>query len=380
MTRLRQAFFVFFLILLINSGTAVQANETFKIGLFAPFSGDNAEYGYKFERAITQYVDELNAAGGIHGHLLEIVREDDRSLPVEAANIARRFASDRSIVATIGSFSSTAALAAAPILERAGVVQLSPSSSHPDFTNQGTYMFRNVNTQDIEGVFNAEFVLNQLEGKRIAIVYRQDDWGLTASGSFAAAVQELDPEAEIVLNEAIIEGTRDYRPLLTRLQSRQPDTIYIALFYADAAIFAQQAKQAGFDVTFVTNSSLSNPEFIALGGEAVEGVYVPTNFFAGDPHDVVQNFITEYKQRWNEDPDQFAAIAYDSIALIAEAVRDLVEHDEAISRTAIRDALYKLPPYRGVSGTIRFDERGDVHKDMTWLIVRDGEFHILESP
>lgn len=352
------------------------AADPIVIGLFAPMSGDNAEYGRTFDRAITIFVDQINAAGGIHGRPIQIVKEDDRAQPAEAANIARRFAADRNIIATIGSFSSTASLAAAPILERAGVVQLSPSSSHPDFTKQGTYMFRNVNTQDVEGPLNAEFVVGRLGAKRIAVIYRQDDWGLTASQSFVKAARSLG--AEVVLNEAVIEGTRDLRTLITRLHTLNPDAIYLALFYADAAVFAQQAKQGGLRVPVVTNSSLHNPQLIALGGDAVEGFYVPANFFPGDPDPVVQNFIAAYRARWNEEPDQFAAIAYDSIAVIAEAIKSILDAGRPLTRQAVRDALYALPPYRGVSGIIRFDSEGDVHKQMTWLVIENGEFKLLD--
>lgn len=352
------------------------ANDPITIGFFAPLSGDNAEYGRKFDHAITLYVENLNADGGINGRPIQILREDDRALPVDAANIARRFASDRRILATIGSFSSTAALAAAPIYERAGVVQLSPSSSHPDFTAQGTYMFRNVNTQDIEGPLNAQFVVEDLGAKRVAVIYRQDDWGLTASSSFVSAIGDLD--ANVVLNEAIIEGTRDFRPLITRMRSLDIDVIYLALFYADAAVFAQQAQQAGLNQPVVTNSSLNNPELITLGGAAVEGFFVPTNFFAGDPDPVVQGFLQSYRERWNEEPDQFAAIAYDSIAVIAEAARSVLDAGQPLTRQAIRDALYNLEPYRGASGLIEFDSNGDVIKSMTWLVIRDGEFQIYQ--
>lgn len=347
------------------------------IGLFAPLSGDNAEYGITFDRAITLYIEELNAAGGIAGRPLVLIKEDDRSLPVEAANIARRFVADGRIVATIGSFSSTASLAAAPIYERAGLVQLSPSSSHPDFTAQGTYMFRNVNTQDIEGPLNAQFVVERLGARRVAVIYRQDDWGLTASRSFVDAARDLG--AQVVINEAIVDGTRDFRPLITRLHSANVDVIYVALFYADAAVFAQQARQAGLILPVVTNSSLNNPELIALGADAVEGFYVPTNYFPGDPDPAVQNFLKAYRERWNGEPDQFAAIAYDSIAVIAEAIRTILEGGEPLTRRAVRDALYALEPYRGASGLIKFDAQGDVVKPMTWLVIRNGRFEILDE-
>ncbi|MBE3577680.1 MAG: ABC transporter substrate-binding protein [Limnochordales bacterium] len=350
------------------------AADPITIGFFGPLSGDNAEYGRHFLQAITLFADKVNAAGGIHGRPLKIVAEDDRANAREAANIAQRFASNRQILATIGSFSSTASLAAAPILERAGVVQLSPSSSHPDFTRQGTYMFRNVNTQQIEGPLVARFVVEEKKARRIAVLYRQDDWGLTASQAFIKAVEALG--AKVVFSEAVVQGTRDFRPLLTKLRSQSPDLLYVALFYADAAVLAQQLRQAGLNLPVVTNSSLNNPQLIELAGQAVEGWYVPTNYFPGDPSPVVQNFLREYRQRWQEEPDQFAAIAYDSIAVITEAIKSVLAAGKPLDRKAIRDTLYALPPYRGVSGIIKFDAEGDVEKSMTWLIIKNGKFEL----
>lgn len=362
---------------LITVPVGAAEKDPIKIGFFGPLTGDNAEYGRHFIQGITLYVDKLNAAGGILGRPVQIVQADDRATPKEAANLAQRFASDKSIIATIGSFSSTASLAAAPILEKAGLVQLSPSSSHPDFTKQGTYMFRNVNTQAVEGKFNAQMVTGDLKAKRVAVLYRQDDWGLTAADSFISAVKSMG--AAVVLSEGVVAGTRDFRSLITRLRSSNVDAIYIALFYADAAIFAQQMKQAGLKVKVVANSSLNNPQFIELGGTAVEGFYVSTNYFPADPSPVVQNFLRQYKQRWNEEPDQFVAIAYDSIAVIAEAIKNVLNAGKPLTRQAVRDALYNLPPYRGVSGIINFDSEGDVQKSMTWLVIKNGDFVLLNK-
>ncbi|MBE3584269.1 MAG: ABC transporter substrate-binding protein [Limnochordaceae bacterium] len=358
-----------------SAATPSASIEPIRIGFFAPLSGDNAEYGRHFLQAITLYTEKVNAAGGLHGHPLQIDAQDDRANPREAANIAQRFASDRSILATIGSFSSTASLAAAPILERAGVVQLSPSSSHPDFTRLGTYLFRNVNMQTIEGPLDARFAIDELKARRIAVLFRQDDWGLTASDAFTKAVEAQG--AKVVFSEAVVQGTRDFRPLLTKLRAQSPDLIYVALFYADAAVFAQQLRQAGINLPVVTNSSLNNPQLIELAGAAVEGWYVPTNYFPGDPSPVVQNFLREYRQRWNEEPDQFAAIAYDSIGVIAHAIDTILASGKPLTRQAIRDELYALPPYRGVSGLIKFNAEGDVEKPMTWLVIRNGKFQLF---
>lgn len=350
--------------------------EPLYIGLFAPFTGENAEYGRSFRQAIDLFVTNLNAAGGVDGRPVEIIAVDDRSDPREAANIAQRFAGDRRILATIGSFTSTAAMAAAPIFERAGVVQISPTSSHPDFTKIGSYMFRNTTIQSLEAPEVARFVVERLGARRIAVAYRQDDWGLSASGHFEEAARGLG--ADIVLSEGFIQGERDFRPFITRIRSVNPDAIHVAMFYADAAVLAQQLAQAGVDVPVITATSLYHPEFLAQGGRAVEGYYVPTTFYPDSPEPVVREFVDGYRVRYGDTPSSFAAQAYDSVGLIVQAVRTILAEGGELTRQAIRDTLYRMPVYQGVTGPIKYDENGDVVKGMTWLTVRDGQFEVVQ--
>lgn len=354
---------------------APASGEPYYVGLFAPLTGDNAEYGRSFKQAIALFVDQLNAAGGIEGRPVQIIEADDRSDPREAANIAQRFAGDRRILATIGSFSSTAAMAAAPIFERAGVVQLSPTSSHPDFTRIGTYQFRNTTIQSLEAPEVARFAVQRLGARRIAVAYRQDDWGLSASRFFQEAAQKMG--ARIVLSEGFIPGERDFRPFITKARAQAPDLVHIAMFYADAAVLAQQMKQAGWSVPVVTTTSLYHPEFLNQGGDAVEGYYVPTTFFPGNPAPHVQAFVKAYEQRWGRLPDSFAAQAYDSIGVIVAAIRYVLDSGQPLTRRSIRDAMYAMPPYQGVTGVIKFDANGDVVKSLTWLVVRDGKLTLV---
>ncbi|MDD9205129.1 ABC transporter substrate-binding protein, partial [Georgenia sp. 10Sc9-8] len=167
-----------------GTGTADEAADPFRIGVYAPMTGEMAEYGETFQRAFDLYLAQVEEAGGVEGHPVELEIRDDRGEPRQAANIAQELVDDPSIDATIGSFSSAASMAAAPIIERGGMPNISPTSSHPDYTAQGEYLFRNVNTQEIEGELNADFLHQELGEASAAVVHRQDDWGLSAAEAF----------------------------------------------------------------------------------------------------------------------------------------------------------------------------------------------------
>jgi branched-chain amino acid transport system substrate-binding protein len=362
----------------VGTGTQEPPGDEIVIGFFGPLSGENAQYGRNFRNAIDLYTDNVNEAGGINGLPIRVIYEDDRADPREAANIAQRYASDPSVIATIGSFSTAAAMAAAPVLEETGLVQISPTSSHPDFTLQGDYMFRIVTTQDIEAPLGARFVHDRLGAQRIALIYRQDDWGVVVNEHFARGAQDLG--AELVMREAVVPETRDFRPLVTRLSELQPDAIYLALFYADAAVLAQQMHQAGLAIPVITNTSLFNPQLIELAGEAVEGYYVPSNFAPQDPAPAVSNFVTRYEARFGSPPDQFAALAYDAIGSLVTALEAATSGGSVPSRAAVRDALAAIDRYTGVTGELEFDEYGNaLRSDMTWLRIDNGSFRVLDD-
>jgi branched-chain amino acid transport system substrate-binding protein len=276
----------------------------------------------------------------------------------------------------IGSFASTPSMAAAPIYQRAGVVQLCPSCSHPDFAPMGDFMFRNTTTQAIEAPEIATHVVEEMGAETIMVVYRQDDWGLSASSNFVERAEELG--ANILANEAFLETERDFRPVITQLRSLNPDVLHVAMFFTEASILAQQLQAADIDIPVVTTTSMFNPQYIVLGGDAVEGHIVPATFFSGNPDPRVQAFVTEYETRYGIPADSFAAIAYDSVGILAAAIEHIAANDGEITRAAIRDAMVEMEPYAGVSGVAAFNEVGDVVKEITWLTIEDGEFETLK--
>jgi len=347
--------------------------QDIQIGFFAPLSGDNAEYGKTFQEAINLSVESVNRSGGIGARMIRIVPQDDRADPAQAANIAQLFASNSKMLAAIGSFSSAASMAAAPVFQQAGMVQVSPTSSHPDFTGLGSYMFRIVATQNIEGPLDARFVAEKFKPANVAVVYRDDDWGVAANKYFSDALKQLG--TRITISEPIVPGTKDLRPLVTKLEDAHPDVLFLALFYADAAILAKEMQQAGYSVPVVTNSSLFNPQLIVLGGDAVNGYFVPSNFAPDSSDPVVPKFAAAYRTQTGRAADQFAALAYDAVGVLVQAMRDVVRAGHELTRSNIRDALASLAPYDGVTGKLHFDEnRNAVRENMSWLVIKDGRF------
>ncbi len=347
--------------------------EPIRIALSAPMTGNYAEYGQNFQRAIGIAVDWINAAGGINGRPIEIEAGDSKGDPKEAAALAQKFTSDSRIVAEIGDFTSTACMAAQPIYDRAGMVQLSPTSSHPDFAPKSVWSFGIVGTQAGEGPFMAKYAVQKLGKKRIAILYINNDWGIATKNYFEKAAKDMG--AEITGIESFFERDKDFTGVLTKLRATKPDALFIPAMYNEGALISKQREKLGWnDVAVLGPGSLFSPKLLEIGGDAVEGLHTSTIFFDKDPQPAVQKFVKTFETKYSVSPNMFAAVAFDSLNILADAIKKA-----GTDRKAIRDELAKTRDFPGLTGKITFTQNRDVVKDYRYLVVRNGQWALYDK-
>lgn len=357
---------------LLTISPAVAAQDVVKIGLSAPLTGDWAEYGNDFKRSVTMVMDRINRMGGIHGKQVVLEIADSRGDPKESVLIAEKFVADPDIIAEIGDFSSSSCMAAAPIYERANMTQLSPTASHMGFTQKGQNMFRVVATQGYEGPYNARWAVRELGKKKIATIYINNDWGVDANKYFTEEARKLG--AEIVAEEAFTPGEKDFTAILSKLKRLKPDLIYLPTFYADAAAILNQAKRSRFNPVVLANSSLFSQKTIELGGEAVEGILIPANYFSADPRPAAQEFTREYQALYGTLPNQFAALAYDAANLMVAALQKAGIED----RAKVKDALVSLQGFQGATGSISYASSHDPEKELVRITIKDGKWVVYQ--
>lgn len=352
--------------------SSAQAAEPVTIGLFSHLSGNFAEYGASFKNAVELYLGKVNAQGGVEGREVKLLVEDDRNSPQEAATVARKIVSTPGVVLGIGSWSTTASLAAAPIFTEAKIPQISPTSSHPDFSKQSPYQFRQNNTDDILAQYNADTIQKKLKARTVVIPYSQDDWGVYTSKATAAAIEKAG--GKVLLLESVVPNSKDFRPLVSKVKALKPEGVFLALPYQEASIFIQQLRQAGVDVPVGGGIPLTSPKFIELAGKAGEGVVLHSIFFAGDPSKAA--FVNDYKAKYGRAPDQFAALAYDAAGVGVEAIRRVIKSGKPLTGQAVRDELASGPAYQGVTGVTKY-ENGNVRKEPTFITVRNSTFQLF---
>jgi branched-chain amino acid transport system substrate-binding protein len=358
---------------IVHPTSAEAAGKAIKVGLSAPITGDWAEYGNDFKRSVEMVVEQVNKAGGIKGRMVEVVVSDSRGDPKEAVLIAEKMVADPEIIAAIGDFSSSCAMAAASVFDKAGMTQLSPTASHMDFTKKGENMFRVVATQGFEGPFNARWAVKELGKKKIATIYINNDWGVDANKYFVEEAKKLG--AEIVAEETFTPGEKDFAAILSKLKRLEPELIYLPTFYADAAAILNQAKRMRFEPIIMANSSLFSEKTIELGGEAVEGILIPANYFSNDPRPAAQEFTKAYKAKYGSDPNQFAALAYDAAKLLMAAL-DKVGADD---RAKVKDGLVSLTGFEGATGPISYAKSHDPEKQLVRITIKGGKW-VLYQP
>jgi branched-chain amino acid transport system substrate-binding protein len=347
------------------------AEDPIYLGVSGPLTGPNARYGAQWKKGFDMALEEINGAGGINGRPLEYIFEDSQSDPKQSVVVAQKFVADQRIIVELGDFSSSASMAASQIYQRGGLVQFGFTNSHPDFTYAGgDYTWSNSVTQTQAVPALADFIVNDLGFKRLAVLTLNNDWGKASYDIFVEYIPTIG--AEIVAQESYLADEKDFRSALTRVRNSDPDVLVLFSYQADGALIAQQINETGLNVPIVGGGSLQSPDFLNLGGKAVEGAYVLGEFLATDPSPEVQRFVSRYQEKYAEEPDLFAVHAYDTIILITEAIKL-----GGPTREGVHGALPQLKDVPSVTkGTVTFDveSRRVLNPRFNPLVVKDGAF------
>jgi len=342
-------------------------HDTIAIGFFGDLTGPTFDFGLSAKNGVLMAADEINQAGGINGHQIDIVIEDDKGSPEEAALATGRLINRYKVVAIIGAGASGNSLAAAPKAQTAHVPLIAPSSTNPAVTQAGDYIFRACFIDAFQGEVMAKFAVNTLKAKRAAIMLDFNSpysRGLTQFFEFSFA--KLG--GEIVVKQSYSQGDADYRGQLSAIEAANPDVLYIPGYYGDVAIIAKQARQIGLKMPLLGTDGWDAPELWELGGDALNGSYISNHYSADDPSEKIRNFVHNYRLRYsNLTPDAHAALAYDAVRFLAEAIQRAGTTEGA----KLREALAETKNFAGVTGIISMDRDRNAVKPAVVLKLED---------
>jgi branched-chain amino acid transport system substrate-binding protein len=333
-----------------------QGELTVTIGIVAPLTGPQAHIGKDLENAVRLAAEEANAAKvtiGGRPATFEVQAEDDQADPKMAPVVAQKLA-DAKVSAVVGHFNSGTTIPASKIYSDAGIPQISPSATNPKYTDQGfKTAFRVVANDNQQGKVVGEYIAKELKSKALAII---DD--RTAYGQGVADVVERSAKAagaNIVAREFTTDRSTDFKAILTKIKGRRPDVIFFGGIDTQAGPMLQQMRGLGIKAQYVGADGIQSTELFKLGGSAVEGTLAS---FPGLPLDRMsqgKSFGQKYKAKWNQDVVLYAPQGYDAFNVFVAAMKKAGSAEPA----KFLPELAKID-YDGITGPIRFDEKGDI--------------------
>ena len=337
--------------LLTAIGTARAEDRTLAIGCSLPLSGRMAGFGDPIEQGMQLAVDTFNASGQVPNAHFVLACSDSQGDPKETVNIAERLIDSKDVFISLSDFTSTATMAAADTYARAGLVEMTPSASHPDLVKMNKWMFRTSETVPTYIEPLADFTVNTLHKKRVAVIQVQTDWGQSVGETFIARLKKNG--GDVTDDEIYNEGTSDFRAILTKLRRSKPDAIFLAMLEEEAATFMKQRKQLGLTGIPVIDSGVGVTErSLKLAGDAFDGMYSSRLFNPERNTPEVHAFVAGFTAKYGKPPDIWSAYGYDAANIALLAAKRAWPN---VTRDAIRQQLGKLGRYEGANGALAID-------------------------
>jgi len=356
--------------------TGEQPNRsTLKIGYFGDLTGPTYNFGQSAMNGVLMAAAKVNQYGGIDNRQIDVVIQDDRGSAEEAARLTGKLIDQDKVVAVIAGGVSGNSRAAAPKAQSAHIPLISPSSTDPAVTQTGDYIFRACFVDSFQGEVMASFAADRLKAKKAAILFDiNSTYGRGLTEFFETSFRKLG--GEIVNKQSYTQGDSDFKGQLSSIKAAEPDVIYIPGYYLEVALIAKQARALGLDQPLLGGDGWDAPELWQLGGDALNGSYISTHYSPDDPSPKIQEFVQEYKQRYqNLVPDAHAALAYDATLLLFDAIKRAGTTDGP----QLRDALAHTKDFDGVTGLISIDADRNAVKPAVVLKLQDASFIYQEK-
>jgi branched-chain amino acid transport system substrate-binding protein len=349
-----------------------QAPATVKIGLVGVQTGSDGQIGLSMLNGSKIAIDEWNAKGGVLGKKIETIQLDDEGQPQKAVTVAQSLI-DSGVAAVIGHFNSGCTIPASSHYNDAKIVEISPGSTNPQYTEQGfPYAFRVCGRDDQQGAVIAEFLHDTMKLNKIAILNDK-----TTYGEGLATVVKTTFEAKggtVVMFQGIGKDDRDFRANIAVVKGSGAEAFVWGGMYSQGGPLCVQLRQAGLTIPFVSDDGCFDQAFVDTVGGTAENVFVS---FGKDYHSLpaAQAFHDKYKSTFNQDEGSYSVYGYDAANVLLTAI------DKAQSTDAEKvAAVMKSQPFDTILGKIEFDAKGDL-KSAAYVIwtVKDGKLQELPS-
>ena len=357
-----------------NANNAGATGDTIKIGGLAPLTGDVSVYGVAVDNGVKMAVEEINADGGVLGKQIEYIVYDEKGDATEAVNAYNKLVQSDNVVAIVGDVTSKPTLAVAQQAAKDKIPLITASGTAENITQAGENFFRACFIDPFQGELMASYASKKLEKKTAAIIYNiSDDYSKGLYEAFEAAAGDLG--IEVVQVEGYGKGTVDFKAQLTNIKSKNPDVIFLPVYYQDVALIAVQAKELGIEAQFLGADGWDGVigQVDESNMDAVNGAYFCSQYSAQSDDPNLQAFLSKYKETYGMDASQFAVLGYDAMKMLAQAISEAGSTDSA----AITSAMAAID-FTGLTGHMTFDENRNPVKSAAITQIDNGEYKFIE--
>jgi branched-chain amino acid transport system substrate-binding protein len=352
-----------------GTGTNADGGGEIIVGYYGDLTGRTASFGTSTKNGVEMAVDEINKAGGVMGRTVRVIVEDDQGEPNKAATVVSKLVNQDKVHAVLGEVASSNSLAAAPKAQEAKVPMISPSSTNPNVTQVGDYIFRVCFIDPFQGDVMAKFASKNLKATKAAILYDFNaDYSRGLREFFTRSFKQLG--GQIVAEQSYTQGDRDFSGQLTAIRAASPDVIYVPGYYGEVGVIANQSKQLGIKAPLLGGDGWDSEQLWQLGGAALNGDYISNHYSVDDPSPVIQKFVADYRKRYGTAPDALAALGYDSMKLLADAIT----RAGGTESVKLRDTIAQTKNFAGVTGSITIDKDRNAVKPAVVLKLQDQKF------
>ena len=357
--------------------------NTIKIGANFELTGAVAVYGQSGFNGVELAVEEINAAGGVNGKKLELVKYDTKSEVSEATNGATKLITENKVKALIGPATSGAGVAAQQIATDNKIPMISPSGTAENVTvdNKGMvrkYIFRTPFIDSFQGIAMGKFASTSLKAKTAAIY-------LDNSSDYAKGLAKYFEEefvksgGTVVTKEAYLQKDTDFKSTLTKMKASNPDVIYVPGYYQEVSMIIKQARELGMNQPMLGGDGWDSPKLAEVAGAAaLENTYMSNHYASGDSDPKVKAFEEKYQKKYGAKPEAFDALGYDSVYILVDAIKRAGGTDG----DKVAEALAKAKDLDLVTGKFSFDEKHNPIKTAVIVAFKKGEkfFHSKVNP
>lgn len=342
--------------------------DTIKVGAMYEMTGGQATFGTSAGNGAKLAIKEINAKGGLLGKKVELVVGDNKSEPSEAANITTKLITQDKVVAVMGSTTSSNTIAASNVALSNKVPLLSAAATNPKVTVDDSgkvkdYVFRACFIDPFQGTVAANFALKDLKAKTAAILIdNSSDYSKGLSKFFKESF--IKNGGQVIVEEAYLQKDQDFKAVLTKFAAAKPDIIYVPGYYEEVGKIVKQAREMGITSPILGGDGWDSPKLAEIAGaEALNNTFLTNHYSPEDKSPAVAQFVEKYKAEYGLVPDAMAALGYDTMMLLAEAIIKA----NSVSPDKIKDALAAIKDFKAVTGNITMNNTHDASKSAVIL-------------